>query len=71
MTPTTTRERTDWLSLIQAEYREIPGLRLTKRQVQRLWGLDEHACTQVLEALTASRFLVKTPRDAYIIADGR
>src|SRR4029079_17659823 len=30
----------DWLTLVQAEYREIPGLRLTKPQVQRLWNLD-------------------------------
>jgi len=26
----------DWLQLIRAEYLEIPGLSLTKRQVQRL-----------------------------------
>jgi hypothetical protein len=30
----------DWLQLIQSEYREIPGLHLTKPQVQRLWGLE-------------------------------
>ena len=31
---------TDWLQLIRAEYHEIPGLHLTKPQVQRLWNLD-------------------------------
>ena len=27
----------DWLHLIRAEYPEIPGLHLTRKQVQRLW----------------------------------
>jgi hypothetical protein len=65
------QEGTDWLRLIQAEYREIPGLRLTRQQMQRLWGLDEHTCAEVLDALTASRFLAKTHRDAYILAEHR
>lgn len=34
------RTQSDWLRLIHAEYREMPGLHLTKPQVQRLWGLD-------------------------------
>lgn len=61
----------DWLRLIQAEYREIPDLRLTKLQVRRLWGLDEQSCDALLETLTATRFLVKTPGEAYVLADGR
>jgi hypothetical protein len=57
-----------WLELIQAEYLEIPGLHLTRPQVQRLWGLDETTCDALLEALVAARFLARTPRDAYILA---
>ena len=48
---------TDWLNLIRGEYHEIPGLHLTKPQVQRLWNLDAITCDAVLEALeTALRF---------------
>lgn len=59
---------TEWLRLIQAEYLEIPGLRLTKSQVQRLWGLDPRLCDALLDRLMASNFLKRTPRDAYILA---
>ena len=58
----------DWLRIIQAEYMEMPGLRLTKPQVQRLWRLDPHTCDSVLQALVAAEFLKKTPRDAYVLA---
>ena len=30
----------DWLMLVRAEFVEMPGLSLTKPQVERLWGLD-------------------------------
>ena len=60
---------TDWLRLIQAEYLEMPGLHLTKLQVQRLWGLAPQLCDAVLDALVAAEFLKKTPREAYVLAD--
>ncbi len=60
---------TEWLSLIQAEYREIPGLRLTKPQVRRLWNLDPSTCDALLAELEAARFLRRTPKDAYVRAD--
>jgi hypothetical protein len=59
---------TEWLHLIQAEYLEIPGLRLTKAQFQRLWGLEPHVCDALLDALTATNFLKRTPKDAYVLA---
>ena len=58
----------DWLRLIQAEYLEMPGLHLTKPQVQRLWRLEAHMCDDLLDALVASEFLRKTQRDAYVRA---
>lgn len=58
-----------WLELIQAEYREIPGLRLTRSQVQRLWGLDDQTCETLLNTLERTRFLRRTTRDAYVRAD--
>lgn len=60
----------DWLCLIRAEYLEMPGLHLTKPQVQRLWTLEPHVCDALLDALVASAFLRRTRRDAYVLADG-
>ena len=62
---------TDWLRLVQAEYQEMPGLNLTEPQVQRLWGLDEVTCKEVLGTLEAERFLKRTPRDGYILVRDR
>jgi hypothetical protein len=45
------------LERIQAEYREMPGMRLTTEQVQRLCGVDRAICLQVLEDLVRARFL--------------
>lgn len=59
----------DWLQLIRAEYLEIPGLHLTKRQVQRLWGLDSVTCEALVDALVDARFLRRTPAGAYVRAD--
>jgi hypothetical protein len=61
----------DWLRLVQAEYQEMPGLNLTKPQVQRLWGLDEATCNEVLGTLETEHFLKRTSRDGYILAGGR
>jgi hypothetical protein len=60
---------TDWLQLIRAEYREIPGLSLTRQQVQRLWGLDLVTTEAVLAALVDVNFLRRTVHDAYVRAD--
>ena len=59
----------DWIHLIRAEYLEIPGLQLTRQQVQRLWGLDDVTCDALLEALIDVRFLRRTRTGAYIRAD--
>lgn len=59
----------NWLQLIRAEYLEIPGLRLTKPQVQRLWGLDDVTTEALLSALMDVKFLRRTHGDAYVRAD--
>ena len=51
---------TDWRRLVAAEYLEMPGLHLTKPQVQRLWGLEEPICTNLLHFLVDARFLQMT-----------
>jgi hypothetical protein len=59
---------TDWIQLIRAEYHEIPGLHLTKPQVQRLWNLDPTRCEAALAALEAAKFLRRTRTGAYVKA---
>ena len=54
------------LALIQAEYREMPGLSLTKRQAQRLWGLDQATCDVLLEALEAASIVRRTAMNEYV-----
>ena len=57
----------DWLQLVQAEYLEMPGLQLTRLQIQRLWGLEPGTCDLLIEELVASHFLRRTPRDVYVL----
>jgi hypothetical protein len=47
----------DLVALIRAEYEEMPGLRLTRAQVQRLWLLEPTACDNVLRALVDAGYL--------------
>ena len=42
---------------IRAEYLEMPGLRLSIEQVQRLCGVERALCRRVLDALVMERFL--------------
>ena len=57
---------TTWLQLIRGEYAEIPGLRLTKPQVQDLWALEPWVCDALLNALVDAGFLRRTIDDAYV-----
>ena len=59
----------DWLQLIRSEYAEMPGLHLSKRQAQRLWGLDAERCQSLLDTLESSHYLKRTEKDMYIRAD--
>jgi hypothetical protein len=42
---------------IRAEYVEMPGMRLTPAQVQRLSGVELSICTLVLDDLVRAQFL--------------
>ncbi len=53
------------LERLRAEYLEMPGLRLTVEQVQRLCGIERAICSMVLEALVDSNFLCKKSNGAY------
>ena len=39
---------------IRAEYREMPGMRLTIAQAARLFGLERSSCEQVLKTLVVA-----------------
>ena len=59
------------LSRVCGEYLEMPGLQLTRTQAQRLWGLDEETCTQLLDFLVEIKFLVCSRPDSYArLAEG-
>ena len=45
------------LRQIRGEFLEMPGLRLTLPQAQRLWGLEATTCEAVLAQLIAEKFL--------------
>jgi len=50
----------DALKRVKTEFQELPGLRLTAAQAQRLWGLDRESCAALLGALVDARFLVRS-----------
>ena len=56
----------DILDRIQGEYLELPGLRLTQSQVQRLWQIDRAVCNALLMALVDARFLSRTSDGAFV-----
>lgn len=65
----TTNNRHDWMQVIRAEYLEVPGLALTKRQAQRLWGLPPDLCDSVLDSMVRTHFLRRTRDDSFVRAD--
>jgi hypothetical protein len=64
-------EMSAWLARIEAEYREMPGLQLTGRQMQRMWGLEPETCNAIVEVLVSRGVLCETSRKAYMLADRR
>ena len=51
---------------VRSEFLEMPGLKLTVWQAQRLWGVDQPTCEAVIERLTEARFLART-RDGAVV----
>jgi hypothetical protein len=58
------------LQRIQGEFIEMPGLRLTAAQAQRLWGLERDVCDALLGALVDAKFLAQTRDGAFVRMDG-
>lgn len=65
-------ETTDIMGVVtrvRGEFEEMPGLRLTERQAQKLWALDAKACRAILTVLVDHRFLMKTASGAFVRRD--
>ena len=49
----------DFACLVQAEFKEMPGMRLTFAQARRLWNLSTEECTLVFAYLLNAGVVVK------------
>lgn len=55
---------------VYSEFLEMPGLRLTHEQAQRLWQLDATTCLGILDALVDAKFLCRTGSMYARLTDG-
>jgi hypothetical protein len=51
---------------IREEYCAMPGLKLTRDQACRLWGVGHETCTEALDVLLAEGFLHQTGTGKYV-----
>jgi len=59
------------LERVRAEFLEMPGLRLTLEQAQRLCGVEPTLCKAVLDALVDAKFLCVKSNGTYArLTDG-
>ena len=54
------------LERLSAEYLEMPGMKLTIAQIQRLCGVEPGMCELVLDALVKASFLCLKPDGTYV-----
>lgn len=66
MVPEPVRAKDEVIRRVQGEFLEMPGLRLTEAQAQRLWGLDARSCRELLGALVDAKFLFRTRDGAFM-----
>jgi hypothetical protein len=60
------RSEREWTQIVRGEFLQIPGLRLTRDQIQQFWGMSSETCAMVLETLLSQRFLQLTSDDHYV-----
>lgn len=56
--------------LITAEYKEMPGLKLTARQASRFWHLGPTESERLLDALVTDGVLLRTRDGHYVLLSG-
>jgi predicted transcriptional regulator of viral defense system len=71
MSPVTAVANRPDRSTVRAEFCEMPGLRLTLTQAQRLFDLSGTECREVLDALVDEGFLHRSENGVYLRADQR
>ena len=54
-----------YFEMVRAEYRDMPGLRLTLSQAARLFGLSLENSAHVLDRLAEDGFVVRDSNGAY------
>lgn len=54
---------------VLAEFEEMPGMALTRRQAARLFGLDPNACGEVLDTLVDTAHLRETGRGFIMLGE--
>jgi hypothetical protein len=59
------------MKVVQDEFREMPGLRLTRAQFKRLWSMDQSTCDVLIDVLVEKSFLVMRPDGSLCLADAR
>jgi hypothetical protein len=55
----------------EAEYLEMPGLKLTAQQASRLWHLDAAASATLLESMVDAGVLSRAKDGAYVLLSAR
>lgn len=55
------------LDRLRGEFREMPGMRLTLEQVQRLCGIEPPLCKLALQTLVEAKFLRVGSDGAYAL----
>ena len=53
--------------LIDAEFQEMPGMRLSEAQARRLWNLSQQDCADALDPLCESGRLVRDHSGRYLL----
>ena len=61
--------REELVQRVRGEYREMPSLRLTSSQAQRLFGLEPLTCAAILGALVKEKFLSCTSNGLFVRSD--
>ena len=62
------RRGPDLRARVRSEFIEMPGLRLTAAQAQRLWNLSQDECETILATLIEEKVLKRTVDGAFIRA---
>jgi hypothetical protein len=55
----------DVIERLRAEFVEMPDLRLSSGQVERLCGVEHTMCQSILDALVDAKFLCRKPDGIY------